>query len=91
MATMPSAAFLSAGGYHHHLGVNTWRGEGIPPAPGDDVVGLRRWNLVLERPEEVDRVGERLEAAGAPVEREGDGVVTRDPSGISVRLSSSSE
>jgi catechol 2,3-dioxygenase len=89
MAAMPSAAFLSAGGYHHHLGVNTWRGEGIPGAPGGDVVGLRRWNLVLESQDELDRVAERLEAAGAPVEGDARGVTTRDPAGISVRLSAS--
>ena len=32
MAELPGAAFVSAGGYHHHLGFNTWRGEGVPPA-----------------------------------------------------------
>jgi catechol 2,3-dioxygenase len=91
MATVPSAAFLSAGGYHHHLGLNTWRGEGIPGAPGDEVVGLRTWNLILESPDAVDAVAARLEAAGAPVEREGDGgaVSTRDPAGICVRISPS--
>jgi catechol 2,3-dioxygenase len=91
MATMPSAAFLSAGGYHHHLGLNTWRGEGIPPAAGDEAIGLRRWNLVLESPEELERVAGRLDDAGAAVERDGDGVLTRDPAGISVRLSASPE
>src|SRR5476651_2002077 len=31
----PSAAFISAGGYHHHIGLNTWESEGgQPPAPG---------------------------------------------------------
>jgi catechol 2,3-dioxygenase len=91
MTTMPSAAFLSAGGYHHHLGLNVWRGEGIPGAPGDDVVGLREWNLVVETPEELDAITTRLDAAGAPVERDGASVLTRDPAGIPVRLSASSE
>lgn len=86
MATMPSAAFLSAGGYHHHLGINTWRGEGIPPAPGDDVVGLRRWHLILESREELERAARRLDAAGVAFEREGDAIATRDPSGIAVTL-----
>src|SRR5918999_5853456 len=31
---MPGAAFLSAGGYHHHIGLNTWDSAGGPPAPG---------------------------------------------------------
>ena len=86
MATMPSAAFVAAGGYHHHLGLNTWRGEGIAPAPAD-AVGLRRWNIVLGDAGELESVRARLEAAGVPYEREGDAVVTRDPSGVAVRLS----
>ena len=42
MARYPGAAFVAWDGYHHHLGFNTWRGEGVPPAP-DDAVGLRHW------------------------------------------------
>jgi catechol 2,3-dioxygenase len=45
MARYPGALFLSAGGYHHHLGVNTWRGEGIGPSP-PGTVGLREWTIV---------------------------------------------
>jgi catechol 2,3-dioxygenase len=33
-ALLPSAAFVRAGDYHHHLGFNVWRGEGVPPRPG---------------------------------------------------------
>jgi catechol 2,3-dioxygenase len=47
MVGMPSALFLAAGGYHHHLGVNTWRGEGVGPAPAG-TAGLREWTIVLE-------------------------------------------
>ena len=43
---MPSAAFVSAGGYHHHLGFNIWRGANVPPAP-PGTVGLREWTVVL--------------------------------------------
>ena len=39
------AAFLSAGGYHHHLGLNTWQGEGVGPAP-EGTAGLREWTIV---------------------------------------------
>jgi catechol 2,3-dioxygenase len=46
MASMPGALFLAVGGYHHHLGANTWRGEGIGPAPPGSV-GLREWTIVL--------------------------------------------
>ena len=42
MTRYPGAAFVAWDGYHHHLGINTWRGEGVPPAP-DDAVGLHHW------------------------------------------------
>src|SRR3712207_4770218 len=63
MTFMPgAAAFVSAGGYHHHLGFNIWRGEGVPPVP-EGRVGLRRWTVVLNDPEEVEAVRERVRAA----------------------------
>jgi catechol 2,3-dioxygenase len=78
MTRFPSAAFISAGGYHHHLGLNTWRGEGVPPMP-PGTVGLRHWTVVLDSAEDVAAVRGRLEAAGAPVEPFPDGFLTRDP------------
>ena len=42
MTRYPGAAFVAWDGYHHHLGINVWRGEGVPPAP-DDAVGLHHW------------------------------------------------
>jgi catechol 2,3-dioxygenase len=52
MARYPGAAFVAWDGYHHHLGFNTWRGEGVPPAP-DDAVGVRHWTVLDESgPEE---------------------------------------
>jgi catechol 2,3-dioxygenase len=91
MTFMPgAAAFVSAGGYHHHLGFNTWRGEGVPPAPADRV-GLRHWTVVLDDPEEVAAVRERARAAGiAPEEHEG-GFLVRDPWGIAVLFVAPSE
>jgi catechol 2,3-dioxygenase len=86
---MPSAAFVSAGGYHHHLGFNTWRGQGAPPAP-PDTVGLREWTVVLPEAADVAAVQERLEVAGAPVEDGGDGsFLTRDPWQNALRVTSS--
>jgi catechol 2,3-dioxygenase len=78
MTRFPSAAFISAGGYHHHLGLNTWRGEGVPPMPSGRV-GLRHWTVVLPTAGDVAAVRGRLEAAGAPVEPFPDGFLTRDP------------
>ncbi len=40
----PGALFVAAGGYHHHLGMNTWLGAGVPPPP-DDAVGLRAFSI----------------------------------------------
>jgi catechol 2,3-dioxygenase len=87
MTFMPrAAAFVSAGGYHHHLGFNIWRGEGVAPVPADRV-GLRHWTVVLEDPEEVEGVRERVRAAGIETEEsEGGGFLVRDPWGIAVRL-----
>ena len=44
---MPTAVFLSAGGYHHHVAANVWRGRGVPPAPAD-AVGLRHWTVLVD-------------------------------------------
>jgi catechol 2,3-dioxygenase len=78
MTRFPSAAFIAAGGYHHHLGLNTWRGEGVPPMP-PGTVGLRHWTIVLEETAEVAAVRERLAAGGAPMEEREGGLLTRDP------------
>jgi catechol 2,3-dioxygenase len=77
MTLLPSAAFISAGGYHHHLGLNTWRGEGVPPAP-PDVVGLEHWTLLLDAPALAD-VRSRIEAAGIELEDRDGGFLVRDP------------
>jgi catechol 2,3-dioxygenase len=85
MAELPGAAFVSAGGYHHHLGLNNWRGPGVPPAPAD-AVGLRHWTLLLDGPGELAAARGRLEAAGAAFEEHADGLLVRDPSGTAVLL-----
>ena len=81
MILTPSAAFVSAGGYHHHLGLNTWRGEGVAPA-SVDVVGLRRWTVVLPDDGEADRVRGRVEAAGLEHQDLSEGLLVQDPWGI---------
>jgi catechol 2,3-dioxygenase len=78
MTLMPTAAFLAAGGYHHHVGINVWRGVGVPSAPAD-AVGLRAWTIVLDHAAEVEAVAERLAAAGIAVERTPEGALVRDP------------
>jgi catechol 2,3-dioxygenase len=86
MATLPSAAFVSAGGYHHHLGFNTWRGEGVPPAP-PHALGLRHWTVLLDDPADLAAVRTRVEAAGiVPEAGADDGLTVRDPSANAVRF-----
>jgi catechol 2,3-dioxygenase len=63
----PGALFLSAGGYHHHLGVNTWAGAGAPPPP-PDAVGLISFALNLPGAPAWRALLDRLRAAGAPLE-----------------------
>jgi catechol 2,3-dioxygenase len=83
----PGALFVAAGGYHHHVGLNTWQSAGAePPKPGS--IGLRSFEVVLPAEQELERVLDRVRAAGIPLERDGDGWLVRDPSGNGVRLQS---
>jgi catechol 2,3-dioxygenase len=86
MANLGSAAFVSAGGYHHHLGFNVWRYRGNDPVPAG-VVGLDHWTVVLDSPEQVDEVRDRVAAAGIE-HANGDGMLVRDPWGMAVRFRS---
>src|SRR3954447_7425983 len=84
-AQIPSAAFVSAGGYHHHLGFNTWRGDGVPPAP-DHTVGLRHWTVLLDSEAEVAQVRARVEGAGIAVDDAEKGFGVRDPWGTALHI-----
>jgi catechol 2,3-dioxygenase len=84
-AMMPTAAFVSAGGYHHHLGFNTWRGEGAAPMPAG-IVGLRHWTIVLATVDEVAEVRDRVRAAGLGSEDVTGGFAVTDPFGMTVRV-----
>lgn len=79
------AAFLSAGGYHHHVGVNTWSSAGGAPPPRG-AAALRHATIVLPDAAERDRVAARVaDAGGEPAEHEG-GLLVRDPSGVPLLL-----
>src|SRR5688572_19832160 len=80
----PGALFLSAGGYHHHLGVNTWA-SGATPATEHDA-RLLEWRIVLPTADDAQLVAERLVAAGHPVSRESEGWLATDPWGTPLRL-----
>ncbi len=79
------AAFFAAGGYHHHLGANTWESAGTsPPAPG--TAALRHATIVLPDAGERDRVLGRVAHAGPAVEDGAGGPLVRDPSGNALLL-----
>ena len=85
----PGALFLSAGGYHHHIGLNTWAGEGAPPPP-PGARGLRWFEVELPSAADVDAAADRLERAGFEPVRDNGAVTAVDPSGNRVRLSARS-
>jgi catechol 2,3-dioxygenase len=70
---------VSAGRYHHHIGFNTWVGEGAPPAPAG-ALGLRYITFVLPAQHDLDAVLERVRQAGIPIEETENGWLIRDPS-----------
>ncbi len=72
------ASFLSAGGYHHHLGLNTWAGVGVPPQPAD-AVGLRHYKIILANATEQNQLLARLNHAGVAYELRNSGLFVRDP------------
>jgi catechol 2,3-dioxygenase len=81
----PSAAFFSLGGYHHHIGVNTWNGEGAPQPPAGSL-GLRHFVLMMEEEAEVERISARAEAAGVSVTATELGTQLHDPSANAIVL-----
>ena len=82
-----SAVFLSAGGYHHHLGTNLWAGSSAR-SPEDDQAQLLEWTLELPDVESVRRAAESLASAESPVEivPEGTTARTRDPWGTPLAI-----
>ena len=85
----PGALFLSAGGYHHHLGTNTWA-AGAPLAT-DDEARLIEWEIVMPDASSVTAAAASLEKGGYEVSREGADAVARDPWNIQLRLTPASE
>ena len=79
MGHVSGVGFVSAGGYHHHLGLNTWAGRGAPPAPAG-TAGLRRFTVELPSQRDLDGVIGRLEHGGANVVEEAGGYASVDPS-----------
>ncbi|MDD2920687.1 MAG: VOC family protein [Anaerolineales bacterium] len=87
MSSTFHAAFVSAGGYHHHLGLNAWQGEGAPPPP-DDAIGLRYFTIDLPNQSALDAVVARIDAAGISSNKVEEGLLLHDPSQNGVMLRS---
>ena len=81
----PGALFVSAGGYHHHIGLNTWHSAGAAPATTGSV-GLRSFAIDLPDERALAAVLERVQEASIPSSREQGGVLVRDPFGSGVVL-----
>jgi catechol 2,3-dioxygenase len=81
--------FVSAGGYHHHLGLNTWQGRGAPPPP-PDALGLRYFTIDLPDQKAHDEVVARVDAADIPSNMIEAGLLIHDPSqnGVVLRVAS---
>jgi catechol 2,3-dioxygenase len=79
-AAMPSAAFLAAGGYHHHVGLNSWQSEGRGPAP-PSAPGLRRVGFEVSGEDELSALESRLAERSADASRENGSLVVADPDG----------
>jgi len=79
MGNVPGVGFVSAGGYHHHLGLNTWAGRGARPAP-EGSAGLRRFTVELPAQRDLDDVVDRLEHGEVRLNEEAGGLAATDPS-----------
>ena len=72
-------AFVSAGGYHHHIGLNTWQGTGAPPPP-PDAVGLRHFTIDFSNQQALNEVIARVDQAGIASNKIAEGLLLYDPS-----------
>jgi len=83
----PGALFVSAGGYHHHIGLNTWHSAGSGPPPAGSV-GVRSFEVELPDEAALETVLTRVSSAGSPIEtdRARTAHLVRDPSGNAVAL-----
>ena len=83
----PGALFVSAGGYHHHVGLNTWNSAGAEPPPAG-AIGLRDFEVVLPDQRALEALLGRVRAAGVTAETSAGGTLVRDPAGNAIVLRS---
>jgi Predicted ring-cleavage extradiol dioxygenase len=87
-ASLPLALFLSAGGYHHHLGTNGWAGKGPAPREGD--ARLLEWTIDLPRQSDVEAAANSVRDTGYAVAADGSEYLVSDPWNTRFRLRSAS-
>jgi catechol 2,3-dioxygenase len=85
MGEVPGVGFVSAGGYHHHVGLNTWAGRGARPAPPGSA-GLRRFTIEVPTKRDLDDLVARLERGDVRVSETGSGFAASDPSANHVQI-----
>lgn len=88
----PGALFLAAGGYHHHLGTNTWAGPGAKPAMADDPQ-LLQWTIVVPTRADVVATADNVRRHGYDIETRGEGAraTTYDPWGTTLHIAADRE
>jgi catechol 2,3-dioxygenase len=79
----PGALFMSAGGYHHHLGTNIWSRGSVPAA---DQARLLSWDIIVPRRDDGAAAARRLAAAGYQADEESGAWTAADPWGTALRL-----
>ena len=79
------ALFASAGGYHHHIGLNVWAGKGAPKVPSD-AVGIDYFTIIFENQAVYEEALVRLEQNGVSVSRKAEEARVMDPFGIQIRI-----
>ena len=79
------ALFVSAGGYHHHIGLNTWHSRGAQPTPAN-AAGLQTYVIAIPSREGLQEVKERLVAHQVPFEEQEDSIRVNDPWSNSIIL-----
>jgi catechol 2,3-dioxygenase len=84
-AQMPGAVFASAGGYHHHLGLNSWSSRGGAPAPANSA-GIESYVIQVPSAAERDRLGAQLSAAGQSISQAAGVLSVRDPWNVEIQI-----
>jgi catechol 2,3-dioxygenase len=84
-----SALFVSAGGYHHHIGLNIWAGAGAPVNP-DNATGIDYFTIIYDGKEQLEQALEQLRQSNTSIEQQGKDWFTVDPQNIRIRLTTTS-